>query len=88
MLLTFKFVRQTKQIQINKETTILERILTIKKTPEFYKALKSNTNNFPSINQNNRQEILVVGRSNVGKSSLVNFLTNSNLAYVSKTPVF
>ncbi len=34
-----------------------------------------------------QQEIAVVGRSNAGKSSLINTLTNQNrLAYVSKTP--
>ncbi len=34
----------------------------------------------------NRKEIVFVGRSNVGKSSLLNFLTGKNVARVSKTP--
>ena len=32
------------------------------------------------------KEIAFVGRSNVGKSSLINFLTNSKIAKSSKTP--
>ncbi len=34
----------------------------------------------------NRKEVVFVGRSNVGKSSLLNFLTGQNVARVSKTP--
>jgi len=33
-----------------------------------------------------RKEIVLVGRSNVGKSSLLNFLTGRNIAKVGKTP--
>jgi len=35
----------------------------------------------------NQQEFLLVGRSNVGKSSLLNALTGQNAAVTSKTPV-
>lgn len=35
----------------------------------------------------NAQELLFVGRSNVGKSSLLNALTNQEAALTSKTPV-
>ena len=35
---------------------------------------------------NNAPEIAFVGRSNVGKSSLINYLTNSKIAKSSKTP--
>lgn len=42
-----------------------------------------------SPNKNNLKEILFVGKSNVGKSSLLNSIcSNSNLAKVSKTPGF
>jgi len=34
----------------------------------------------------NRKEIVFVGRSNVGKSSLLNYLTGRDIARVSKTP--
>ncbi len=34
----------------------------------------------------NRREIVFVGRSNVGKSSLLNYLTGRDVARVSKTP--
>ncbi|MEO2153662.1 MAG: ribosome biogenesis GTP-binding protein YihA/YsxC [Aquificota bacterium] len=36
--------------------------------------------------EENRKEIVFVGRSNVGKSSLLNYLTNSSIAKVGKTP--
>ncbi len=32
------------------------------------------------------EEVVFVGRSNVGKSSLINFITGTNIARVSKTP--
>lgn len=35
---------------------------------------------------NNIKEIAFIGRSNVGKSSLINAITNSKIAIVSKTP--
>lgn len=35
---------------------------------------------------NNIEEVAFIGRSNVGKSSLINALTNSKIAIVSKTP--
>jgi len=34
----------------------------------------------------NRKEVVFVGRSNVGKSSLLNFITGRNIAKVGKTP--
>jgi GTP-binding protein len=34
----------------------------------------------------NRKDVVFVGRSNVGKSSLLNYLTGRNIAKVSKTP--
>ena len=39
----------------------------------------------PKDNEN-RREIVFVGRSNVGKSSLLNYLTGRNIAKVGKTP--
>jgi GTP-binding protein len=39
----------------------------------------------PKDNEN-RKEIVFVGRSNVGKSSLLNYLTGRNIAKVGKTP--
>lgn len=36
--------------------------------------------------KNNIKEIAFIGRSNVGKSSLINTITNSKIAIVSKTP--
>ncbi|MBO7698902.1 MAG: ribosome biogenesis GTP-binding protein YsxC, partial [Erysipelotrichaceae bacterium] len=39
-------------------------------------------NNFPET----LREVIFVGRSNVGKSSLINALYNQKLAYVGKTP--
>ncbi len=35
---------------------------------------------------NNIEEVAFIGRSNVGKSSLINAITNSKIAVVSKTP--
>lgn len=35
---------------------------------------------------NNLKEVAFIGRSNVGKSSLINAITNSKIAIVSKTP--
>lgn len=35
---------------------------------------------------NNIKEVVFIGRSNVGKSSLINAITNSKIAIVSKTP--
>jgi GTP-binding protein len=35
---------------------------------------------------NNNKEFIFIGRSNVGKSSLINSITNSKIALVSKTP--
>lgn len=37
-------------------------------------------------NYDNRKEVVFVGRSNVGKSSLLNYLTGQNIAKVGKTP--
>ena len=42
----------------------------------------NNINNFPIT----EREVVFVGRSNVGKSSLINALYNQKLAYVGKTP--
>ncbi|MGI6663951.1 MAG: ribosome biogenesis GTP-binding protein YihA/YsxC [Christensenellaceae bacterium] len=50
------------------------------------KFIKSLTKDFEAFNDT-LPEIAVVGKSNVGKSSLINFLTNnSKLAKVAKTP--
>lgn len=44
-------------------------------------------NDFASLPKDSVKEIAVVGRSNAGKSSLINVLTNQNkLAFTSKTP--
>ena len=48
---------------------------------EFIKSAK-NKNDFPS----NNREVVFVGRSNVGKSSLLNTLYKKDIAYVGKTP--
>lgn len=42
----------------------------------------NNKNNFPET----KREVVFVGRSNVGKSSLINALYKNKLAYVGKTP--
>ena len=42
-------------------------------------------NDLPKDNEN-RREVVFVGRSNVGKSSLLNYLTGRNIAKVGKTP--
>ena len=42
----------------------------------------TNRNDFPDTDR----EVVFVGRSNVGKSSLINALYNQKLAYVGKTP--
>lgn len=42
----------------------------------------NNKNNFPET----EREVVFVGRSNVGKSSLINAIYNQKLAYVGKTP--
>ena len=53
------------------------------KNIEFIKSGMTN-DHFPSDGKN---EYLFLGRSNVGKSSLINFLTNrKNIARTSKTP--
>ena len=39
-----------------------------------------------NLTESNKQEVAFIGRSNVGKSSLINAITNSNIAITSKTP--
>jgi len=51
---------------------------------EFVKSVFK-TEDLPPVLEN-RREIVFVGRSNVGKSSLLNYLTGRNVARVSKTP--
>ena len=48
---------------------------------KFIKSANS-LDNFPST----VREVVFVGRSNVGKSSLINALYNQKLAYIGKTP--
>ena len=48
---------------------------------KFIKSANS-LDNFPST----EREVVFVGRSNVGKSSLINALYNQKLAYIGKTP--
>ena len=58
-------------------------MLEIKKA-SFALSAKDFSVSYPDINL---PEIAIAGKSNVGKSSLINFLTrNSKLAYVSKQP--
>lgn len=42
--------------------------------------------NSPSPNKKNFKEVVVAGRSNVGKSTIINNLLGQSLSYVSKTP--
>jgi GTP-binding protein len=51
---------------------------------EFLKSVFK-TEDLPPVLEN-RREIVFVGRSNVGKSSLLNYLTGRDVARVSKTP--
>jgi GTP-binding protein len=42
--------------------------------------------NSPSPNKKNHKEVVVAGRSNVGKSTIINNLLGQSISYVSKTP--
>ena len=53
------------------------------KNPPVFKAGAISEKDLPI---NNIKEIAFIGRSNVGKSSLINAITNSKIAIVSKTP--
>lgn len=53
------------------------------KNPPVFKAGVISEKDLPI---NNIKEIAFIGRSNVGKSSLINAITNSKIAIVSKTP--
>ena len=53
------------------------------KNPPVFKIGATKENDLPI---NNIEEIAFIGRSNVGKSSLINAVTNSKIAIVSKTP--
>ena len=53
------------------------------KNPPVFKAGAISEKDLPI---NNIKEIAFIGRSNVGKSSLINVITNSKIAIVSKTP--
>lgn len=53
------------------------------KNPPVFKAGAISEKDLPI---NNIKEIVFIGRSNVGKSSLINAITNSKIAIVSKTP--
>ena len=44
------------------------------------------THKTEDLPQDDLPEIVIVGRSNVGKSSLINAITRQNIAYVGKTP--
>ncbi len=50
------------------------------------KFISSSTSFDQCPNQKNILEYAFIGRSNVGKSSLINFLTNSKIAKISSTP--
>jgi GTP-binding protein len=44
------------------------------------------THKLEDLPQDDLPEIVIVGRSNVGKSSLINAITGQKIAYVGKTP--
>jgi len=60
------------------------------KVEEFFRknkpVFKLGVMNEESLPNSNIKEVAFIGRSNVGKSSLINSITNSNIAKVSKTP--
>jgi GTP-binding protein len=62
----------------------------IKRADEFFvknqPVFKIGAVEYESLLTNNLKEFAFIGRSNVGKSSLINAITNSKIAIVSKTP--